>query len=79
MLSYVAAKTCCFRTGWSGSVGLPTCINPEPDPSALEKITFDLNQFDEYGLYGPAMANASLDYEFCIPQGEQYATEVQTI
>jgi len=52
---------------------------PEPDPSALEKITFDLNQFDEYGLYGPADGKRSLDYEFCIPQGEQYATEVQTI
>jgi hypothetical protein len=52
---------------------------PEPDPSAMEKINFDLDQFDDNGLYGPADGKRSLDYEFCIPQGEQYAAEVQAI
>ncbi len=31
------------------------------------KIEFDLNQFDEDGLYGPDDGKRLLNYEFCIP------------
>jgi hypothetical protein len=60
-------------------VGCQPLSTPEPDSSARSKITFDLDQFDEYGLYGPTDGKRSLDYEFCIPQGEHYASEVQRI
>ena len=55
-------------------------ISPnETEASAAEKIAFDLDQFDDDGLYGPPDGKRSLDYEFCIPQGERYIEEVQAI
>lgn len=54
-------------------------VSSEVDSSAAAKITFDLNDFDDNGLYGPANGKRSLDYEFCIPEGNQYAQEVSAI
>jgi hypothetical protein len=54
-------------------------IHSEIDLSITEKITFDLNQFDQDGLYGPSGGKRSLDYEFCIPHGNHYAEEVREI
>ncbi len=47
--------------------------------NALNKIAFDLSELDENGLYGPPNGKRSLDYEFCIPQGESYAQAVLAI
>ncbi|NJL46644.1 MAG: hypothetical protein HC929_02960 [Leptolyngbyaceae cyanobacterium SM2_5_2] len=47
--------------------------------SVFDKIGFDLGELDENGLYGPTDGKRSLDYEFCIPQGNAYAQEVLVI
>jgi hypothetical protein len=59
--------------------GCQPVSSPDTKPSTPDKITFDLNQFDDDGLYGPPDGKRSLDYEFCIPQGDTYAEEVQAI
>jgi hypothetical protein len=64
-----------------GSSLLVACQPPAPNAegSDADKIAFDLAEFDETGLYGPADGKRSLDYEFCIPQGEPYQQEVMAI
>jgi hypothetical protein len=64
-----------------GSLLLVACQPPAPnaEDTATDKIAFDLAEFDENGLYGPADDKRSLDYEFCLPQGEAYAQEVMAI
>jgi hypothetical protein len=52
---------------------------PEGENATADKITFDLDEFDQDGLYGPPGGKRSLDYEFCIPEGNQYAQEVRVI
>jgi basic membrane lipoprotein Med (substrate-binding protein (PBP1-ABC) superfamily) len=47
--------------------------------ATTDKIAFDLNQFDDDGLYGPPDGKRSLDYEFCIPDGDTYLEEVNAI
>ena len=49
------------------------------DPNSLAKINFDLNQFDENGLYGPANGKRAMDYEFCIPKEEDKLAKVKSI
>ena len=44
-----------------------------------EKIAIDLSTLDERGLRGPPNGLRSVSYEFCIPAGERYASEVQRI
>lgn len=46
---------------------------------ATRKIRFDLDQLDEYGLYGPEDGRRSLSYEFCIPNDLQAIETVQAI
>ncbi|MDX5437668.1 MAG: hypothetical protein LPK03_10760 [Pontibacter sp.] len=60
-------------------VACQTVPSSDPDGAAAAKIAFDLMQFDENGLYGPADGKRSLDYEFCIPAGETYSQEVMAI
>jgi len=43
------------------------------------KISFDLAQLDENGLFGPADGKRALDFEFCIPNDEQYLAEIRGI
>ncbi len=66
-----------------GLVGLLTlACQPMTDadqPMALDKITFDLEQIDENGLYGPPDGKRSLDYEFCVPEEPAFLETVQTI
>ncbi len=66
-----------------GLVGLLTLacqpVTETNPPMTLDKITFDLTQLDEYGLYGPPDGKRSLDYEFCIPRETPYETQVQAI
>lgn len=47
--------------------------------SASDKITFDLSELDEKGLYSLPDGKRSLDYEFCIPKGDAYAQAVGAI
>jgi hypothetical protein len=64
------------------SLALVACQQPFPsdmDNVAADKITFDLTDFDENGLYGPPDGKRSLDYEFCIPQEAPYRQEVKAI
>lgn len=50
------------------------------ETSFQNKIGFDLNQFDENGLYGPEDGKRSLDYEFCLPANNAtYANQVLSI
>ena len=44
-----------------------------------EKISFDLAELSPEGLIGPADGRRAVDYEFCIPQGEEYRQEVQRL
>jgi hypothetical protein len=66
-----------------GLVGLLTlACQPMTDadqPMALDKITFNLEQFDENGLYGPPDGQRSLDYEFCVPGVPDFLETVQAI
>ncbi len=43
------------------------------------KIRFDLDQLDEYGLYGPEDGRRSLSYEFCVPNNLEVIETVQAI
>jgi hypothetical protein len=43
------------------------------------KIRFDLNQLDEFGLYGPEDGKRSLSYEFCVPYHPSTIEVVQAI
>ena len=53
-------------------------IDADP-PMTLDKITFDLEQLDENGLYGPPDGKRSLDYEFCVPGEPAFLETVQAI
>lgn len=57
------------------------CTVPPVDdvPSPLDKITFDLTQLDEDGLYGPPDGKRALDYEFCIPAADPHPQIVLAI
>ena len=57
------------------------CQPPPPADSTttLDKIGFDLTQLDDQGLYGPTDGKRALDYEFCIPVGEDYQNAVTAI
>ncbi|QQE67137.1 hypothetical protein GFS31_38490 [Leptolyngbya sp. BL0902] len=66
-----------------GLVGLLTlACQPMTDgdqPMAVDKITFDLEQLDDNGLYGPPDGKRSLDYEFCVPGEPVLVETVQAI
>lgn len=51
----------------------------EDIPGPLDKITFDLAQLDEDGLYGPPDGKRALDYEFCVPREAPYPDTVVAI
>ena len=44
-----------------------------------KKITFDLAQIDDNGLFGPADGKVAVDYEFCIPDTPATRAEVKRI
>ena len=47
--------------------------------SLRSKITFDLEQLNESGLYGPPDGLRGLHYEFCIPGDPVHETQVRQI
>lgn len=44
-----------------------------------DKITFNLNQLNDQGLYGPPGGLRALSYEFCIPADSRLANQVKAI
>lgn len=44
-----------------------------------EKIRFDLSVLNSDGLIGNADSLVAVDYEFCIPENEQYVEEVRDL
>ena len=54
-------------------------ITDGDQPMAVDKITFDWEQLDENGLYGPPDGKRSLDYEFCVPGEPALLETVQAI
>jgi len=51
----------------------------EPVPASRAVIGFDPSELDEQGLEGPPDGKRALDYELCIPAGEQFTAEVGAI
>jgi hypothetical protein len=49
------------------------------DQEAIKKITFDLQMFNDDGLYGEPDGLVALDYKFCIPFNDEYKNEVASI
>jgi hypothetical protein len=43
------------------------------------KISFDLGQLNDLGLYGPPNGLRALDYEFCIPADPAFEVQVKAI
>ena len=43
------------------------------------KISFNLDQLDDEGLYGPPSGLRALDYEFCIPADPVFEAQVKAI
>jgi hypothetical protein len=61
------------------TAALSASVYAEMETRPQDKIQFDLEQLDEFGLYGPANGKRSLSYEFCIPNHPHTITTVQTI
>jgi len=56
--------------------GLAAHQSPIPPRS---KITFNLEQLDEQGLYGPPDGLRALHYEFCIPADPEFEAQVRRL
>ena len=61
------------------TVALSSSVYAEPVDEMDSKVRFDINQLDEFGLYGPEDGKRSLSYEFCIPYHPQAISTVQAI
>ena len=65
------------------AIALAACSTTGAGPALTrtqrDKIALDLSTLDDRGLRGPRNGLRSMSYEFCIPAGERYATEVQRI
>ena len=48
-------------------------------PEILQKIGFDLNQFDNEGLLNTSEGKQSIIYEYCIPRAQQAVSMISTI
>lgn len=44
-----------------------------------DKLDFDIDALDKDGLIGTASGKVSVDYEFCIPKGEEFEKQVLAI
>ena len=51
----------------------------QPQVNPMSKISFNLKQLNEQGLYGPPNALRALQYEFCIPGEPMYEAEVRQL
>lgn len=56
-----------------------TSDNAAMQQSISPKITFDVNNINKDGLYGPPDGLRALDYEFCIPATDAAEAEVKQI
>ena len=69
LLIFVFASTCSIKKTASDPI----------DVSVISKINFDLNIFDEDGLYGEGTSKRAMDYEFCIPNDENIIQQIKKI
>ena len=44
-----------------------------------EKFDFDINALDSDGLIGPPDGKVAVDYQFCIPKGEEFEKQILAI
>jgi hypothetical protein len=51
----------------------------QPPVDPLSKITFNLEQLNQDGLWGPPDGLRALHYEFCIPGDEVHAAQVRAL
>ncbi len=51
----------------------------QPLVNPMSKITFNPEQLNEHGLYGPPDGLRALHYEFCIPANPVHAAQVRQI
>jgi hypothetical protein len=56
------------------AVWVAGCAAPKVDTGV--KIGFDLATINDRGLIGPPDGLRTVDYEFCIPQGDSYTRQV---
>lgn len=54
-------------------------LKNQPLVDPMSKITFNLEQLNEQGLYGPPDGLRALHYEFCIPANPVPAAQVRQI
>jgi len=67
-------------TAIAATIALSSSVYAEPfKDDVTRKIRFDLNQLDEFGLYGPDDGKRSLSYEFCVPNSLAAIETVQDI
>ncbi|MGF1457542.1 MAG: hypothetical protein ACFBSG_00795 [Leptolyngbyaceae cyanobacterium] len=66
-------------TAIATTIVLSSSVYAESARDTTSKIRFDLNQLDEFGLYGPEDGKRSLSYEFCVPNDLQAIETVQAI
>jgi hypothetical protein len=62
--------------GLAGAAASAQTPDAGREPAA---IRFDLSRLNDSGLHGPPDGRRALDYEFCIPAGEKYVTEIKAI
>lgn len=64
---------------YSCSTVKPVSYSKQDSIEAVKKISFDISQIDEKGMFGPEDGRRSIAYEFCIPYNEQKRKEVHLI
>jgi hypothetical protein len=68
---------------WLTAVAITIAVSSSVYAESVEemdaKIRFDLDQLDEYGLYGPEDGKRSLSYEFCVPYRAETIETIQAI
>jgi hypothetical protein len=77
-LGVVCLINLCFGTGLLSecrAAGLEGQLRDNP----LAKITFNLAQLNQDGLYGPPDGLRALHYEFCIPGVPAFAAQVKSL
>ncbi len=63
---------------YSGRNQIQACeVGSRIDPQS--KISFNLGQLNDEGLYGPPSGLRALDYEFCIPADPTFEAQIKAI
>jgi len=69
-----------LMTAIAATIALSSSVYAESaKDDVTRKIRFDLDQLDEFGLYGPEDGKRSLSYEFCVPNNVAAIETVQDL